>query len=155
MKALVVHGQEPPAELLRLCDVQRWIRVSRDRLESLEAVGALKPLRKYPNANRLYRKWQFYALITSSGRLPSPNKLVPRSSLIRRADALAWLGVSKSEFDSWVKHKLIRVSRIRRNAKSYYAVGEIEEVILGRRATHPLTLEELLSRCLIVQPQPH
>ena len=147
MKLLFAHGVEPSAELLRLRDLQKWLRVSRDRVESLEATGRIKPFRKHPGAKALYRKWQFLALVAC--RSLSRGNQVPPGYLVRRLDVIDWLGVTKTEFESWVRCGLLHPWRDRENAKALFYVEEIEMVILGRPATRPFPTFEKLRADLI------
>lgn len=145
MKPLRVHGAEPPAPLVRLRELQKWILVSRDRLEALESDGKIKPLRKHVRAKALYRKWQFYELLSCQRASPVSGNRTPLTMFVRRLDAVDWLGVTKAEFESWVRCGLIRPLRIRgRAAKAYYQTSEIEIKILGVLPSRPATLEQLI-----------
>jgi hypothetical protein len=121
-------GKEPACELLRLRDVQAWLRISRDAIELLEREGKIMPFRKRRRAKAWYRKWQlaFEFLLPEEKQ----NK-APRSLFIHRADALVWLGVPAAEFESWVRCEIISARRFRDRWKAYYDVSEIKKNVLG------------------------
>src|SRR5262249_26290438 len=109
--------------------VQNWLKISRDCLESLEARGRINPFRKHKRAKAWYPKWQ----LSCEFLLPEErqNKM-PSTVWIRRADALAWLGIPAAEFESWVRLRIISAIRLRSaQSKARYVVREIKMKILG------------------------
>jgi hypothetical protein len=119
-------GEEPPYELLRLREVLDWLRTTRDEVESWGKNGWIRPLRKRKSAKALYLKWELCVLL---GRPPTVQNQEPRNPKIRRADALAWLGVPAAEFESWVNNNVICAIRSDRG-KAYYSVSEIKKKVL-------------------------
>jgi hypothetical protein len=120
---------EPPSyELLRLREVQRWLGVPRDYIELLEKEGMITPFRKCQRAKAWYGTRQLCSVF----QLPLPDMpKAPRSELIRRADALDWLGVSPAEFESWVRYGVISASRPHSSkGKAHYSVSEMKRNVL-------------------------
>jgi hypothetical protein len=124
------RGKEPPYELLRIRDVLNWLPISRDKVESLEKERKITPFRKRKNAKAWYHKWQ----LCCEFRRPIKNQnRVPPTEFLRRGDALAWLGVPGSEFESWVRHKIISAQIHGDGGKAYYRLSEIKNKVLRQR----------------------
>ena len=140
-----MHGPEPSTQLLRLRDLQKWISVSRDRLEALEAKKKISPLRKKKGAKALYRKWQFYELISPERMCSVSENRTPSTFFVRRRDVVAWLSVTNAKFEAWADEGLIHPVRFNgKRTKAYFRTDEIEVKILGVRPTKPFTPEQLI-----------
>jgi hypothetical protein len=115
-------------ELLRLRDVERWLGVPRDYVELLEKEGMITPFRKCQRAKAWYATRQLCSVF----QLPLPDMpKAPRTQLIRRFDALDWLGVSPAEFESWVRYGVISARRPHSSkGKAHYSVSEIKRNVL-------------------------
>ena len=125
---LKLQRVQPRHQLLRLREVQDWLGVCRDYVELLEKEGRVTPFRKTKRAKAWYRAYE----LSFDFELPPPRGEWPRTKLIRRAQALDWLGVPAAEFASWVRYGIISARHVwPGRSKAFYSVREIECNVLG------------------------
>jgi predicted site-specific integrase-resolvase len=101
------------------CELNSWVQD-----------GLIRPFRKRSRAKAYYIKNDFIR-----GLFPEAPKLLvpePKAKLLRRADVLAWLGISEDELDSWFADGLIKPFRKNRRAWKHYRKNDIKALVFGK-----------------------